>query len=701
MRRPARSALALAMASSFCSADSHVLNDSLWQLSPEELGQIRISSIATGTATPLDKAAAVTTVITDEDIKAIGATDLDEILATVPGVHVGHSEQGLFPKYNFRGITSTYNPQTLFLVNGIPQTSVVYGRGGATAWAGMPVNAIARIEIIRGPGSALYGADAFSGVINVITKSRADINGTQVGGRAGSFDTQSAWLLHGGTYADVDVAFSLEASQTDGHREIVRADRQTRVDQRFETSVSNAPGPMNNEADQIEARLDLKTGSWRFRSGYQGRYNLGTGPGVLQALDPKGSFSSSRFNADLTQTADGLAEDLRIVSQIGYFNAELKPEELPYLLPPGTLGNLFPEGFIGGPGVQEENARLNLTAIYAGLEEHRIRAGGGVFWGDVYKVTERNNYQPAATPPGFEPRPGGITRLDDTPEAWLPERERHSYYAFIQDEWQFLPDWQLTSGLRYDRYSDFGDTLNPRLALVWATSDTVTTKFLYGRAFRAPTIQELFVTSNPVSLGNPDLSPEKIDTYEIALSHTPNTRLHYSINLFYYKIRDYITFVSTSENINQAQNVGKRKGRGGEFEFSYLINERWKIIGNYAYQRSTDERTHADVGEAPNHEIYARTEWTPAQAWRLSLQTNWVGKQERVDGDTRSAVEDTVTVDATVRNTEVLDGLELAFSVRNLFDEAVYSPSPGPDAVIPGDFPMAGRSLYAEARYSF
>src|SRR5690606_5262311 len=198
---------------------------------------------------------------------------------------------------------------------------------------------------------------------------------------------------------------------------------------------------------------------------------------------------------------------------------------------------------------------------------------------------------------------------------------------------------------------------------------TVTTKFLYGRAFRAPTIQELFVTSNPVALGNPDLSPEKIDTYEIALSHNPNTRLHYSINLFYYKIRDYITFMSSGDNINQAQNVGKRKGRGGEFEISYLINDSWKIIGNYAYQRSTDERANADVGDSPNHEVYARTEWTPAQAWRLSLQANWVGKQDRVEGDTRSPVDDTLTVDATVRNTDVLDGLELAFSVRNLFDE--------------------------------
>ena len=184
-------------------------DNSLWEMSLEELGQIRVTALATGTATPLDKAAAVATVITEEDILAMGATDINEVLETVPGLHVGRSDQSFAPKFNIRGITSTQNAETLMLINGIPITSLFAGNR-SQAWGGMPVKAIKRIEIIRGPSSALYGAEAFSGVINIITKNRKDIHGTNAGFRASSFDTKASWLEHGGTYNGFELGLSLE-----------------------------------------------------------------------------------------------------------------------------------------------------------------------------------------------------------------------------------------------------------------------------------------------------------------------------------------------------------------------------------------------------------------------------------------------------------------------------------------------------------
>jgi outer membrane cobalamin receptor len=110
------------------------------------------------------------------------------------------------------------------LINGIPVTSLVFGNRG-NVWAGMPIKSIARVEVIRGPGSALYGADAFSGVINIITKKYDDLRGTQTGVRAGSFGTQAAWLTHGGSYHGVNIGFTLEAETTDGWKKIVEQDR--------------------------------------------------------------------------------------------------------------------------------------------------------------------------------------------------------------------------------------------------------------------------------------------------------------------------------------------------------------------------------------------------------------------------------------------------------------------------------------------
>lgn len=128
-------------------------------------------SIASGYRQPLFKAPSVATIITAEDIKAIGATDLDEVLETVPGLHVNRRQQGYNPIYTIRGIYHPANAQALVLINGVSISNLFQG-GRNDIWGGMPVQAISRIEVIRGPGSAVYGADAFAGVINIITKTK-------------------------------------------------------------------------------------------------------------------------------------------------------------------------------------------------------------------------------------------------------------------------------------------------------------------------------------------------------------------------------------------------------------------------------------------------------------------------------------------------------------------------------------------------
>jgi len=154
-------------------------------------GDEDIVSIATGTAQPISRAPAVASVITAEHIKQIGATELDQVLETIPGLHVAVSARGYSPIYTIRGVYSDTNPQVLMLINGIPITNVFAG-DRSQVWAGMPVNDIARIEVIRGPGSAVYGADAYAGVINIITKDANDIKGTEIGARGGSFNNKEA-----------------------------------------------------------------------------------------------------------------------------------------------------------------------------------------------------------------------------------------------------------------------------------------------------------------------------------------------------------------------------------------------------------------------------------------------------------------------------------------------------------------------------
>ena len=124
------------------------------------------------------------------------------------------SIKSLMPSFTTNILMKDKIAQTLLLINGIPVTSLFVGNR-SNAWAGMPIKSIARVEVIRGPGSALYGADAFSGVINIITKNHDELRGTQTGIRTGSFGTQAAWFTHGKSYNGLNIGFTLEAETTD------------------------------------------------------------------------------------------------------------------------------------------------------------------------------------------------------------------------------------------------------------------------------------------------------------------------------------------------------------------------------------------------------------------------------------------------------------------------------------------------------
>lgn len=680
------------------SVSANTSDDNLWDISLEELSQIRVVSIASGTATPLDKAAAITSVISADDIAAIGATDLDQVLETVPGLHVNHSDQGFTSKYIFRGITSSFNPQALMLINGVPVTTMMFGNRG-NAWGGMPVKAIKRIEVIRGPGSALYGADAYAGVINIITKNAQDIEGVVTGARAGSFDTLGAWVEAATEVNNIDISLVLEQQSTDGWSETIERDAQSNFDDAFNTSASLAPGPVNTSVDQFDARLDVSGQRWQLRAGVQDRRNLGTGPGLAQALDPQGRYSSQRLNLDYSYRWQEVVEGLDVESRISYLNITQEPENDIALYPAGAFGGAFPEGFFGSPGYKERQVRLDLNSIYSQINNHRILSGVGAFWADLYDVSERKNFNT-----DFSPK-GSIENVSDDPnQVWMPEEDRKNYYVFVQDEWQFAQNWQLVSGLRYDYYADFGETVNPRAALVWATTDTLTTKFLYGRAFRAPSLNELYVANNPITGGNEDLNPETIDTFEVALGYQASPDLFYGVNVFYYEIDDLISAEPTPGPVSsQYRNSGKRKGHGAELEAGYQALDNLNLTTNYAYQTAEDKRTGSSVGQSPNHQVYARIEWGVIPSWDLNTQFNWVGEQKRAPSDPREPVDDYTTVDITARATGLWRGLDIAVSVRNAFNADVRDPSPfaDPTPAIPADFPMAGRSAYVEAQYQF
>ncbi|MEN8215964.1 MAG: TonB-dependent receptor [Pseudomonadota bacterium] len=665
----------------------------------------RTVKVATGVEQSTAHAPAVTTVITAQDIEAMGVNNLNQVLEMVPGLHVARSSENYSSLYIIRGVYSDANAQVLLLINGMPIKALFAGNRGMT-WAGMPANVIARIEIIRGPGSAVYGADAFGGVINVITKSKDDIDGTEAGIRMESFDTQEAWLLHGDNWAGFDVAMALEYGSTDGHGAQIEADAQTQFDHIFGTQASLAPGPVNLQHDHFDAHLDISRDVWQWRADYQKLSDFGTAVGITQALDPSGKYAGERLNTDLTYHNLDFTENWDVTAQLSYLAMTIETSTPIGLFPPGAFGGAYPYGQISYLKMSERHTRLDLSAFYSGFKKHDIRLGTGYYYGEINEVVSRANYgiNPAtgqAIPPGTE-----LIDVSDSPYAFIPEKDRKSWYLFVQDVWLFAPNWELTAGLRYDEYSDFGSTLNPRFALVWDTRPDFTSKFLYGRAFRAPAFGELYSISNPVALGNPDLEPEIIDSWELAFDYRATDNLHMALNLFSYKWYDAIHFVANpGGQTRTAQNAGSQTGHGLEFETRWKMTKKASLLANYAYQESRDEEDH-DAGNAPQHQAYLRTDWLVYPNWYLDTQINWVGKRHRIFADPRASLDGYTTVDLTLRRKDIRKGhWNFALGVRNLFDDDAREPSRGPTSrgivSIPNDLPLAGRHFFLEMRYQF
>jgi len=676
-----------------------------------------LTSIATGTQKPLHLAPAVASVISAKDIQNMGATTLDEALAMVPGVHVSVSPiKNLDSNYSIRGIGSGLDPQVLVTINGIPVRDTYTGARYTNFR--LPVANISRIEVIRGPGSAVHGADAFAGVINVVTKSADEINGLQAGARAGSFNSDEGWLQYGGRVADWQLAFSTEWAKSDGDpNRKVGSDLATKLGAPSYATAYPLQTRYNNLNSRIglsNERWDISLSSWLQRDG-------GTGAGVAQAIDPAGNDELASYQFDAAYRFPEKQQGWEMSSR--FTHQHINDQNRYGIFPPGTVlpigndGNIgttpnaacpvvpglgkaclvsFPNGVWGNPGLIFNNDSLELNSLYAEKAGHLIRANIGASQQRM-AANETKNFgpgTPAALVTGPSTIPGTLTDVTGTPNVFISDQKRNAWYLAMQDEWQFAPDWALTTGVRDDHYSDFGNTINPRMALVWATNYNLTSKLLYGSAFRAPAFTELYAKNNPVNLGNPQLKPEKINTLELAFDYRPSFAWQHLFNTYTYQAKDLIAFVPTG-SVLVSQNVNAQDGYGFEYESKWKSSDTLQLGASFSWQHSKIQGTNTAVPDAPGRLLKATLLWKPQFDWSVYGSADRVMGRGRAAGDTRPNIVDYTLVNLTVRK-RLSESVEFATSVRNLFNADAREPSNG---TIPGDYPLPGRSIFAELSY--
>lgn len=681
----------------------------LYNLSLEELSKVQVS-IATGNNTPLGKAPAVASVVYAAEIEAMGARNLDEILETLPGVHVSLSSLSrLDSVYSIRGIHTGFNPQVLLLLDGVPvQFSLQSGR--PTLFR-LPATSIERVEIIRGPGSAIYGADAYAGVINVITKDARSITSTSVGMRTGSFDSRDFWLQTAGDWQGIGLALDMTYQSTSGDTSRrVGSDQQTILDKVLGTNASLAPDALSTRYEILDTHLSMtgdhfQANLWNWQS-----RDAGIGAGGAQALDPWGRDDSrlTRGDINIELLKSGWWDNSLRLSYLDYrINSHFKLFPDGAVLPVGSDGNLnfatpagivsFPDGLFGNPGGNSTDGQLEFISTYTGWDNHRLRLATGARR-QAISASETKNFGPGVIDGSQPVVTGELTNLDGTANIYLEDSSRRLHYVSLQDEWQLAADLELTAGLRYDRYSDFGGTINPRLALVWSVTEDVTAKLLYGSAFRAPSFAELYLKNNPVSLGNPKLVPEKIDTRELSVNYRLG-QLETTLTAFTYTASDMIDFVLDADATTKtAQNARDQDGRGYELEFLWKPAASLHLSASYSRQWSQDSHTDATIPDAPGEQLKANLTWLPVADWSLAAQLAAIGKRARAAGDTRPAVADYTRLNLNLTRKNLAAGLDLSLAMRNAANTDEREPSTG---AIAADYPLESRSYWLGLTYNF
>lgn len=632
----------------------------LTDLSLDELTTLKVETVygASKREQTTTEAPSAVSVVTREQIQQQGHRTLADILNSVRGVYVTYDRA-----YHYIGVRGFNRPgdfggRVLLMVDGHRLNDGVYDTAASGIDFPVDVDLIERVEVIRGPGSSLYGNNAFFGVINVITRRGEGLDGAEVSGSYGSFDTWTGRASYGERFANgVEVLVSGTLYDTDGQDTLGYPE--------FE-----ADGLDGAWAGQFFGRVAYK--DLTLQGGYGRRekdWPTAAYDTVPNAQDPRLWSVDARAFADLTWDHE-FAQEWRVTAR-SYFDRYEFDADYPY-------------DYDGDPVTALDLNRDLAVATAAGLdltvrkplgEAHELTLGGE--WRHDFELRQEN--------------------WDENPYTeYLNSVEAADLLGvFVQDEWRLRRNLVLSAGVRYDYYTVFGDTLNPRAGVIYTPWEPTTFKALYGQAFRAPNAYELYYAGYGAR-GNPDLQPETIRAYELVWEQRFGSHVRTSVSAFWNDVSDLINqdldpgadLESPDDDLFFFNNTGSAVARGVEFEVEGKASWGLRGLASYAFTDTEDKTTGEALNNSPQHLGKVNLSlpfWRDKVFGGLELQA--MSERKTVAGDTTGAY---AVVNLTLFSRELLPGLEASASVYNLFDQRYAHP-------VSGDFlytgPMSGELL--------
>jgi len=621
-------------------------------MSLETLMDVKVVSATKTDERILDVPSSVT-VFTRSQMDALGVRELSDLVNHVPGWQGYSSDRwNGEPVISSRGRRLGYASRSiLILVDGI-RVNREWSGAATTMWPHLSLVTAERVEFIRGPGSAIYGSNAFMGVVNVVTQ----VDGTHASASATGPDAFR-----------IESASSWFAGPVEGSTGLswVRDD-----DQDFENAYDNVNDTMVDAPASLESldifqrfawgplRLDLD-GAMNWSQGYYftGRFS-DTGRGrntrALARLQAEHAWTD-RWTSNASFGLAFAREELE-----GPFTAE---GEIAAITLPSSDARIE-----GDSDHQEFAPTLLIENRFDPSESHHLLLGyewrrpvetkTEVIYNVDYEALLAGNFPIAA--------PDGTAYVSEL----APHTHREIHGAFAQWTWHADDRATLTLGGRFDTVEDVDSAFSPRAAVVVRPDDRTSLKLMYGQAFRAPTIQEMFITNNPLIVGNPDLGSEIARTTELGAFRRVGPSL-VGVTWFWTVIEDAIVQANQGDRLMAANSLGNEIYQGLEVELDADLTRsvRARLTLTHLYDRP--EMSHSEARSTGSLSIaMTRGPWSGALSGYVHSPRSYraTAVDQQIDLDPRAELR-------IHQSWQMTDQTSLFAVVDNLLDDDGRTPS--------------------------
>lgn len=574
------------------------------------------------------EAPASVSIVGADEVKRYGYRTLADLLRSVQGLHVSDDRNYAF--LGARGVNlGDFNGRILLLVDGHRvNNNLTDGAFIDTAFI-LDIDLIERVEIIRGPGSVLYGNNAFFGVINVVTRQGAPINGMEFSGEYASFDTYKTRITIGKQFTNgVQMVLSGTIYDSEGPRRLFFPE--------FNTPEDNDGVAVGLDDDSFKSAFgSLSYGDFTLQGAFISRDKGNpTAQFFTTFNDPRLRTLDERSYVNLKYAHDfeGAAE---LVAKIYYDRNDF---EIGYPIA-GTFSREQAVGEWWGAELQL-NRRL--------WERHILTVGAE--YRDDFRIDRQITGQP------------------------LFERDRQSHGVYTQLDFAVRTNLHFHGGVRYDQYGDFEAAFSPRLALIYDPFEKTTLKAIYGTAFRAPNFLELSLAADR------RLRPEEIATYELIVEQGLGRYLRGSISGFYNRMEDVLMFESGAFQNFDLDAKGIELGMEGIWPAGV------RTRASYTLQTTDKRSSPLELPDSPQHlfkfnlsvpivreKVFAGLEYQYTGDRRtLRTLSDPDGQLLTVHGATAS---DFGIVNLTLFSQNLIKNVDFSASIYNLLDEKYADPA--------------------------